>query len=267
MPDILRSVHAHMPYQLLSRYLPMILEKKLNLEIYFSHYALESLDTKTCREMAASLRDAGLKVTFHSPFMDLRPGALDDRIRKTSLDRIRQAFDLIPYFLPLKIVCHPSFDERYYVNCDDLWLENSVNFWRQLIPAAKEGGTIVAFENVYEKEPHILRRLLETLQSDQVCFCFDTGHFNVFARTPLKIWMDELGRYIGHLHLHDNFGKHDEHLPVGAATFPFDQLFSALKSLNVRPTVTLEAHAPEHLWQSAANLQTMLLQNDWNLTN
>ncbi len=259
MLDILRRVHAHMPYHLLPQYLPMILEKKLNLEIYFSHYALESLDKNQCIETAQTLKDAGLKVTFHAPFVDLRPGALDDQIRKTSLDRIRQVFDLTPYFQPLKIVCHPSFDDRYYVDCDDLWLENSVNFWRQLIPLAKDGGTIIALENVYEKEPHILRRLFEMLASDQVCFCFDTGHFNVFSYAPLKTWMEQMGRYIGHLHLHDNFGKFDEHLPVGAATFPFDQFFAALKALKVKPTITLEAHAQEHLWQSVANLQKMSL--------
>jgi len=259
MLSILKRVHAHMPYTLLTRYLPMILEKKLNCEIYFSHYALQALDKNECRESAAKLKDAGLKVTFHAPFVDLRPGALDDQIRKTSLDRIRQVFDLIPYFQPLKIVCHPSFDDRYYVACDDLWLENSVSFWRQLIPLAKDGGTIIALENVYEKEPHILRRLLESLASDQVCFCFDTGHFNVFSYDPLKTWMDQLGRYIGHLHLHDNFGKLDEHLPVGAATFPFDQFSAALRVLKVKPTITLEAHSQENLWKSLANLQKMSL--------
>ena len=259
MLDIIRKVHAHMPYDLLPRYLPMILEKKLNLEIYFSHYTLQSLDKNQCHKTAETLKDAGLKVTFHAPFMDLRPGALDDQIRKTSLDRIRQVFDLIPCFQPLKIVCHPSFDIRYYVNCDDLWLENSVGFWRQLIPLAKDGGTVIALENVYEREPGILRRLLATLNSDQVCFCFDTGHFNVFARESLKTWMDVLGPYIGHLHLHDNFGRFDEHLPPGNATFPFDEFFTALQALKVKPTITLEAHAPEHLWQSLANLQEMSL--------
>jgi len=267
MLEILRKVHAHMPYPLLSKYMPMILEKKLNLEIYFSHYALQSLDNNECRQNAAKLKGAGLKVTFHAPFMDLRPGALDDQIRKTSLDRIRQVFDLIPYFQPLKIVCHPSYDDRYYVSCDDLWLENSVNFWRQLIPLAKDGGAVIALENIYEKEPNILRRLLEVLASDQICFCFDTGHFNVFARTPLKTWMEQLGRYIGHLHLHDNFGKFDEHLPVGTATFPFERFFIALKDMKARPTITLEAHAQEHLWQSAANLQKMSLFDDLDKTD
>ena len=259
MLNILRRVHTHMPYHLLPQYLPMILEKKLNLEIYFSHSALESLDKNSCIKTARTLKDAGLQVTFHAPFVDLRPGALDDRIRKTSLDRIRQVFDLTPYFQPLKIVCHPSFDDRYYVDCDDLWLENSVNFWHQLIPLARDGETLIALENVYEKEPHMLRRLFETLSSDQVCFCFDTGHFNVFSYAPLKTWMEQMGRYVGHLHLHDNFGKFDEHLPVGTATFPFDPLFAALKAFKVKPTITLEAHAQEHLWQSAANLQKMSL--------
>lgn len=250
-----------MPYTLLPRYLEMILAKKLNPEIYFSHYALQSLDKNKCSEMAGRLKDAGLKATFHAPFMDLRPGALDDTIRQASHDRICQVFDLIPYFQPLKIVCHPSFDDRYYVNCDDLWLENSVNFWRQLLPLLKGTGTVIALENVYEKEPGILRRLLEMLASDQVCFCFDTGHFNVFARSPLKTWMEQMGPYIGHLHLHDNFGKFDEHLPPGMATFPFDQFFAALKEMNVQPTITLEAHSQEHLWQSLANLQKMDLFN------
>lgn len=259
MQDIIERVHAHMPYHLLPRYLPMILEKKLNLEIYFSHYALESMDPHECRQTAAKLNDAGLKVTFHGPFVDLRPGALDARIRQTSMDRIRQAFDLAPVFHPLKIVCHPSFDERYYVACDDLWLENSVKFWRELIGVAREAKSIVALENVYEKKPDILRRLFEMLAGEDVCFCFDTGHYNVFARSPLADWLDQMGHYIGHLHLHDNFGKFDEHLPVGDATFPFDKFFEALKTLQVHPTITLEAHSHEHLWRTLSNLEKMKL--------
>lgn len=77
--------------------------------------------------------------------------------------------------------------------------------------------------------------------------------------------MEQLGRFIGHLHLHDNFGKFDEHLPVGGATFPFDRFFAALKKLDVRPTVTLEAHTQEHLWQSLENLQKTSYLDDLNL--
>jgi sugar phosphate isomerase/epimerase len=259
MQDILSKVHAHMPFHLLPKYLEMILQKKLNLEIYFHHWALQDLDRAQCMETAKLLADAGLRITFHAPFMDLRPAALDDKIRQASLDRLKQVFDLTPYFHPLKIVCHPSFDERYYVNCDDLWLENSIKTWTELIALAKDAKTIIALENVYEKDPHILRRLFDALSSDSICFCLDTGHFNVFSYEPLNIWLKELGKYLGHLHLHDNHGKADEHLPVGNGTFPFAELFETLRTIGAKPTMTLEAHDQADLWQSLNNVKSMNL--------
>jgi sugar phosphate isomerase/epimerase len=259
MQDILSKIHAHMPFHLLPKYLDMILQRKLNLEIYFSHYALNNLDKTKGRETAKLIAGNGLKVTFHAPFMDLRPGALDDKIRQASLDRIKEVFDLTPYFHPLKIVCHASFDERYYVFGDDLWLENSVKTWTELITLAKDAKTIIALENVYEKDPHVLRRLLDALSSDNICFCFDTGHFNVFSYTPLKIWMQELGKYLGHLHLHDNYGKTDEHLPIGCGTFPFAGLFQTIRAIGAKPTMTLEAHNQDALWESMNNIKSMNL--------
>ena len=259
MQDILSKVHAHMPYHLLPKYLEMILQKKLNTEIYFSHYALQNLDKIKCIETAKLFAGAGLKVTFHAPFMDLRPGALDDKIRQVSLDRIKEVLDLAPYFHPLKIVCHPAFDDRYYVDCDDLWLESSVKNWTEMIALATDAKTIIALENVYEKEPRILRRLLDALSSDSICFCFDTGHFNVFSYTPLNIWLQELGKYLGHLHLHDNRGKTDEHLPVGCGAFPFAELFQTLRAIGAKPSMTLEAHDQDDLWESLYNIKSMNL--------
>jgi sugar phosphate isomerase/epimerase len=259
MQDIVKRVHAHMPYHLLPEYLEMIVQQRLNLEIYFSHYVLQNLDKRKCAEDAKILAEAGLKVTFHAPFMDLRPAALDDKIRQTSVERIKQVFEAALYFQPLKIVCHPSFDDRYYVSCDDLWLENSVKTWTELITLARNTGTIIALENVYEKEPDILRRLFEMLSSDHVCFCFDTGHFNVFSCTPLCVWLDQMGKYVGHLHLHDNLGEFDEHLAIGCGTFPFIELFETLHNIKAKPTLTLEAHSQEALWHSINNVQRMTL--------
>ncbi|MBN1364997.1 MAG: sugar phosphate isomerase/epimerase [Syntrophaceae bacterium] len=261
MKDIINKVHAHMPYHLLPKYLEMILKQKLNLEIYFNHWALQSLNKKKCIETAKILTDADLKITFHAPFMDLRPGALDDKIRQISVERIKQVFDLTSYFSPLKIICHASFDDRYYVSCDDLWLEASVKTWKELIALAEADKVIIALENVYEKNPRILRRLFEALPCDRICFCFDTGHFNVFSHEPLGVWLTELGKYLGHLHLHDNFGGNDEHLPVGCGNFPFAELFQSIRKMKKNPTVTAEAHNQNNLWESLNNIKSMELLN------
>jgi sugar phosphate isomerase/epimerase len=257
MLNILRKIHIHLPFDYLPKYGEMVLQNKMNLEIYFSHNVLDNLNKKECRQTAELLINSGIKITFHAPFMDLRPGALDSKIRRVSIDRLKQVFDLIPFFHPLRIVCHPAYDSRYYVSCDEEWLENSVETWGELIALIGGSETKIALENVYDREPHVLRRLFEHLNSDRICFCFDTGHFNVFARTPLSLWFDELGKYLGHLHLHDNHGKFDEHLPVGNGTFPFAEFFQRLQDIKARPMMTLEAHTHDDLWESLGNIEKM----------
>lgn len=263
MQNILEKVHVHLPFHYLPQFQEVVLQKKMNLEIYFSHRDLDKLDNAQCRQTADLLTDSGLKVTLHAPFMDLRPGALDETIRRASIDRLKQVFDLVPYFHPLRIVCHPCFDSRYYVSCDEEWLETSAATWLELIELIRGTESIIALENVYEREPSILRRLFERLSSDRVCFCLDTGHFNVFARTALNVWLAELGQYLGHLHLHDNHGKFDEHLPVGNGTFPFAELFQTLPKIKANPTITVEAHAEAHLWESLNNIKKMGILGVW----
>ncbi len=255
MQEVISKIQMHIPYHLWPQHQADIIGNKLNPEIYFSQYALKDIDMEKCRETARLIRNAGLKVTFHAPFMDLRPGALDDKIRRVSVDRMKQAIDLAQYFHPIRIVCHPMFDDRYYVDCDDLWLEASVKSWTELIDLAKAHNSILSLENVYDKEPRLLRRLFEALESDSVCFCLDTGHFNAFSYTPLKVWLKELGKYLGQLHLHDNFGERDEHLAVGKGTFPFEELFAWLRKNKKNPVFTLEAHDQKELWKSIGNIK------------
>ena len=71
MQKVIGNVHVHMPYHLLPKYLKMILQNKLNLEIYFHHWILDGMDQSRCMETAKILEAAGLKITFHAPFMDL----------------------------------------------------------------------------------------------------------------------------------------------------------------------------------------------------
>jgi sugar phosphate isomerase/epimerase len=260
MHKILRDVQIHMPFHLLyNQFLPMVIREKINPEISFNHASLDHFSRRDFLEVAGRLLDEGLTITFHAPFMDLRPGAIDPRVRQVTIDRLKQVFDLVPFYRPLSVVCHPSFDRKYYVSSEHLWLENSLNTWRQLLIMADEMDTMVALENVYESDSQHLNLLLNTLPSSHVCFCFDTGHFNVFSKTPLKGWMENLGSRVGQIHLHDNHGVLDEHLPVGEGNFPFEEFFEMLRERELNPIVTLESHTEKHLWRMLENIKTMNL--------
>ena len=67
MLDILSKVQVHMPFHLLPQYQETILHQKLNLEIYFSHYALQNMDKSNCIETAKVLVDCKFKDNFSCP--------------------------------------------------------------------------------------------------------------------------------------------------------------------------------------------------------
>ena len=258
MREILKKIQVHVPfYRLRADLLPMVIREGINPEIAFSHRDLDRFAEADFREIADRLADAGLSVTFHAPFLDLRPGAIEPKIRQVTVERLRRVFELIPWFLPRSIVCHPSFDEKYYISCEKLWLENSLDTWRSLLGYVEGTETIIAMENVYERGPHQIRPLLDALDSPHVRFCFDTGHANAFGSASYEEWLEALGCRLGEIHIHDNNGTTDEHLPVGEGTFPFARLFAILRERKLTPILTVEAHSERNLARTLANIGSL----------
>ena len=75
MQDIISKVHAHMPFHLLPEYQEMVLQHKINLEIYFHHGALQSLDKLRCSKTAKILTDAGFENKFSRSFHGFTSGS------------------------------------------------------------------------------------------------------------------------------------------------------------------------------------------------
>ncbi|MDO8784834.1 MAG: TIM barrel protein, partial [Syntrophales bacterium] len=150
-----------------------------------------------------------------------------------------------------------SFDERYYVSGEQTWLENSIETWGHFLTIASQMDTIISLENIYETGPRHLSLLLGAFNSDHIRFCFDTGHFNVFSRTSLDVWMDELAPNLGQVHMHDNNGLADDHLPVGEGNFPFRNFFKMLQERGLNPIITLESRSEKDMWQMVKNIKAM----------
>jgi sugar phosphate isomerase/epimerase len=241
------NVHAHIPYPRLSENLEYIVSGRINPEVFFSAQALDQIVWEELSAQAHIIHSAGLATTIHAPFLDLNPGALDPSIREVTRKRFQQVFQAAGYLKPRVIVFHPGYDElRYGSNRLD-WLKNSIDFWREFIPLAKAAGTVIAVENIFEKEPSTLRALLEAI--DEPCFrhCFDVGHWNMFTTVPLEEWFESLGPYIAEAHIHDNHGQADDHLPPGEGLIDFERLFTLLKHSAPDAVYTIEAHTPDRL--------------------
>lgn len=251
------DIHAHVPYARLGEHLEYAIANRINPEIYLP---AESLDQIVWEEVAAhaeALRGAGLFTTIHSPFMDLNPGAIDTSIRAVTRHRIEQVMKATELLRPRVIVVHPGFDDLHYGDNQLEWLKNSTDFWREFVPQARELGTILAVENIFEKEPSTLRALLDEINDPCFRHCFDVGHWNMFATVSLEDWFGELGSYIAETHIHDNHGQADDHLPVGEGSIDFARFFPLLNDYAPDAVWTIEAHSAEHLQRALKNIKRL----------
>lgn len=256
---ISQSVQVSIPYGILKEgFLETAIERGINPEVSFDSEALDSLDLRVLGSMVDSLRGRGLTVTLHSPFMDMAPGSPDPLVRSVVRRRLEQMLDAARIARPISVVCHAAYEERRYRHMKEAWLDNSLPLWRWFASSLAECGSRLALENVFEGYPEELKDLFSALSQEKVGFCLDVGHQSAFSFAPLERWLDVLGPFIAHLHLHDNMGRSDDHLAIGKGKIDFSILFSWLKtSCPTRPVVTLEPHVREDLDISLAALERL----------
>lgn len=250
-----QTIHAHVPYARLAEHLDYAISHRVNPEVFFSADSLDTLVWEELASHASVLHEAGLETTIHAPFMDLNPGAIDSSIREATRNRIRQVMRAAELLRPRVIVVHPGYDDLHYGDNSLVWLKNSIDFWREFVPRARELGTILAVENIFEKEPSTIKALLDAI--DDPCFrhCFDVGHWNMFKTVTMEEWFSELGSYIAESHIHDNNGRSDEHLPVGEGSIDFAGFFPLLASYAPDAVWTIEAHSTERLQRALSNIE------------
>jgi sugar phosphate isomerase/epimerase len=238
---------AHIPYPFLRENLPLIIQRRINPEVFLPGDALDRLIPEELSAIAAGLADSGLSATIHGPFMDLNPGSVEPLLREATARRFQQVLDAAAILKPRVVVLHPGYDKWRYGDSQEDWLSQSIITWGEVIRQAEPLGCTIAVENIFEEEPSTLRTLLESFDSPVLRHCFDVGHWNMFKKVGMEEWFAELGPYIAEAHIHDNFGIKDDHAPIGEGNIDFDLFFSLMARYAPDAAWTLEAHSREAL--------------------
>jgi len=246
---------VHIPAHLLASRLPFLLNRNLQPEIACQEVQLESLDLTELRDCAEQLAAAQLHTCMHAPFAGFNPGSPKNRQQKSAHELAKRSLELAEVLVAERIVFHPGLSSRASAKEQEIWLQNSLDFWPEHIARAEQIGTLICIENIFEATPNPLLQLCLGIESTAFGHCFDIGHWNMFATGSLDGWFAKLGGQIRHLHLHDNQGQFDEHLPIGQGSIDFAALFALVDKLGLQPSMTLEAHSLADLDASLLALQ------------
>ena len=255
------TVHSTVPYPMLRdpETLRMLAAAGVGPEIYFTGATLDALAPAEADRCAQELRDAGVRsLSFHAPFEDVWPGARDEEIRRVSVRRLSQAVDLAPVFRPAGVVLHGGYFGWLFDFHPEKWFAPARRSFLELAERAEKAGTELFVENVFDEIPDHLLRLREAVGSPRLHFCFDPGHAALFSRLPVQHWAEAFGEETRLMHVHDNRGTRDDHLPVGEGSINFRGVLLAVRDAGARPVLTVEPHRREHFPRSVAGLREIL---------
>ncbi len=192
-------------------------------------------------------RDSSYLKSFHGVFIDVNPGSSDSEIQKYSKrkyeESCKKALDCGAENIIFHSTCFPFLRGAYI----EMWAERCSEFYSYL--AEKYSKLNIFIENSIDINPEPIKRIIDTVACKNVGVCLDIGHTN-YSSASLEEWFDALGDRTGYLHLSDNMGLYDDHLPIGDGTVDWNKVCNLTKYLPEDIPVTLEVGNIENIKKS-----------------
>jgi sugar phosphate isomerase/epimerase len=206
-------------------------EEGVDLEVaYDLHEVLPLPEAKALRATGEAL---GVGFTLHLPFVEVNPASLIPTVRQLSEDRLKRALEFGEALGAKVGVLHTGQVPLRHPMALALAreaLERTLSALLPLpFPVALEN--LALFPEDLIQGPEELKALLDRFP--QYGFCLDVGHALVeLGPTGPFRYLEALGNRLLHLHLHDNHGARDDHLPVGAGRVPWEGLKGFLQGFS-----------------------------------
>ena len=86
-----------------------------------------------------------------------------------------------------------------------------------------------------------IKALMRAVNDERVGVCLDIGHAN-YSSIPIRQWFEELGEWIGYIHLSDNKGVYDDHIMLGEGTIDWEEADSLWRGLKRDTVITIEVN-------------------------
>ncbi|MDQ7794500.1 MAG: sugar phosphate isomerase/epimerase [bacterium] len=191
-------------------------------------------------------------IALHGPFIGIQYGHVDHLIQDAVAQRLDMTLAAAVELEAERVVLHSGYTtEIGTFGLEREWLERSTCFWQQEIRRWTDAGIEVVIENDVEATPDLLIQLVTGVSSPYLGLCLDVGHQHLFSELAGPEWIQRMGGWLKHVHLHDNDRTSDSHSPIGQGTVDFGPICSALANEAPNATVSLEVEAPMDMRMSS----------------
>lgn len=206
----------------------------------------------------------GLQASVHASFWDLNPASHYRKLWELTLEQTRRSIDACRAFDGEIVVVHFG---RCPIPNAIRFLEGTKRRYREFInkciPYAEERGVTLTLENAagqpifYPSNVEELRKFVAGLGGVKITF--DIGHAHLAERragrkgtgAAIARSIEALREHLVHVHVHDNYGMEDDHLPPGDGDIDFKPAADTLRAINYDGLLIAELWKPKHPLEAA----------------
>ena len=197
-----------------------------------------------------------LEYSAHSPMSDINIGSLNPRMREASMQELMAGLGAAGRMGMDVYTVHPGFLTPIGFVAPDRVKAAARSSLHRLESLSREVGVKIALENM-PRSPFSMattpQALSELMDGIDIGICFDVGHANTMGL--IDGFLELKDRFVN-IHVHDNMGATDEHLPVGKGTVDFPRLLGGLSGYSGR--YVIESRGVDDAVQSQRELRRLL---------
>jgi sugar phosphate isomerase/epimerase len=143
--------------------------------------------------------------------------------------------------------------------------ESDIDRVVEIVRYAEESGVCLALEN---GPFSVLKRVRDWLRAEgfgrNFGICLDTGHANLHRNQHpalLEHFFEEFSDDLLHIHIADNHGEIDEHLPSGEGDIDWSVVMPRLVNVKLKGQIIFELNTSEDPIVSAKNTRVFLIHS------
>ena len=189
------------------------------------------------------LSSSNLDIVGHLPtFISIAD--LYESIRQASIDENIKALEAGAAVGIKKFVLHPGTIRGIARQVKDTANKNADKSLAQIIKKANELKVTLCLENMFPEthgptEPFEFEKIFS--KYPELRFTLDIAHAHIGTnRNRSPEFIKRFASKLFHVHMSDNYGREDNHLPIGAGMIYFGRIFKELKMIGYNETITLE---------------------------
>ncbi|MBI0584822.1 MAG: sugar phosphate isomerase/epimerase [Methanomassiliicoccus sp.] len=175
-----------------------------------------------------------LEFSAHAPMSDINIGSLNPRMREAALRELIAGLGGCHRLGMDVYTVHPAFMTPLGLVSREKVAETAKNSLRRLDDLSRDLGVRVALENM-PRSPFATgttpEALTDLIEGTDLSICLDVGHAHTMGLLPAFLPLKDR---IINLHVHDNKGDFDAHLPIGEGTVDFGLVVSAFRDYGGR---------------------------------